>query len=1023
MVSARVNRDWFYKLASDLQDERVEAAVGLIGELSALTLPDDADEWSYVLKRLINGLASSRNSARLGFSLCLAEVVNVALNMEGDVPAELGSMNNLLDLLSDTLSLNSKSADSKKPAKGKDERGLLFGKMFGLQALLSEVVFAKIFISEDGEISAFAFRFMDELCQLAVVRTWLREPCLFTLFQAIQKLLPYVDIHVAQSILKLLDQYQLTLTNEGIAIYVLLNHNRSVDLSSALAQVTLSSKSWKANDPLARGNLPLLSKVLCNSGAADGEDSVKAANWAPRLHFVWDVLLPVVTQEPSSSNGSGKQKNKKRKKEKSHIIQFPEFWQAAVDETIFNEKASNERKFLGFVIFEKTLPLVPSNWVSCCFSQNFLRTLINHSSDSRRFLFKISHKILNSIVDICQKDPSHKLVPCFTALLFGPNGSINFDKLTKTKTVSKLLALDQLDEATLCEIFESLSNYSVKSSSSAEKTQLQFALDTLLYVVRGHRAQLTHDMVVELLLRPIVSLAFFFEGDETINTLANERLQSILSEAMQSTTQNHSYQYYALQMIREAESSGKQLATKMDESLNEVKENAFKVLSSVSTDLENAQLRGIEMLLSMSLLQLYSGESDAVQVAEELCSFYKNRDENDSSLVGMTEILLSLLAQRKALLKKSSLYVWQQFIEDIGEEELKVLLDVLSARENKKGFSQLFEGAGEYEAMDEGSSEEKELDDEKSEEEDEEDEQDESSIEDDDESSASVDDEQEEGAEQSDIAKIDREAASALAKALNLPENIVNEKGEVKFDQLGDDDEHEFDAEEDGDEDEESMDDEKMMELDGQLSEIFKRRKQALSSISTGNQRKIEAQESRESVIAFKQRIIDMLEIYVRHVEKSALKESNLEAEKSAYPPCLLLIQPMIRCIQQTTDKALANRIAKLLKSKLFKIKTSFFSRISHQNTLFEMLKSVHDALLQSKPGLHQETYYSVGSSASLFLSKIIMESSDGNSDDNLGQIIDLYAETMKKWASSGKFGPSLFMDLPNWLFTRKQTC
>ncbi|QLQ82222.1 hypothetical protein HG537_0G04770 [Torulaspora globosa] len=1016
MVSGRVNRDWFYKLASDVPDERVGAAVGLIEELSALRLPDDADEWSYVLRRLINGLASSRNSARLGFSLCLAEVINVALNMEGDVPAELASMDDLLDLVSDMLSLG---GDSKKPAKGKDERGLLFGKMFGLQAFLSDTVFSKIFISEDGKMTAFAFRFMEKLCQLAVVRTWLREPCLFTLFQAVQKLLPYVDIHVAERILKLLDQYQLTLTNEGIAIYILLNHSGSADLSSALAQVTLSSKSWKSNDPLARGNLPLLSKVLCNSSAADGEDSIKAANWAPRLHFVWDIILPVVTQEPSSTNANDKPKNKKRKKEKSHIIQFPEFWQAAVDETIFNEKASNERKFLGFIIFEKALPLVPSDWVSCCFSQNFLRTLINHSSDSRRFLYKISRKTLDSIVDICQKDTSHKLVPCVTALLFGPNGSINFDKLTKTKTVSKLLALDQLDEATLSEIFESLSNYLMKSSSSAEKSQVQFALDTLLHVVRNHRAQLTHDMVVESLLRPVVTLAFFFQGDETINTLANERLQSILSEVMQSNNQSHSYQYYALQVIIDAESSGKQLTTKMDQSLNEIKESALKVLSNVSTDLGNAQLRGIEMLLSMSLLQLYSGEGDAVQIVEELCSFYENRDENASSLVGMAEILLSLLAQRKALLKKSSLHVWQQFIEDIGEEELKVLLDVLSARENKKGFSQLFEGADEYEEMDDNLPEEKEVDDENSEEEDEEDE---SSV-DDDESSASGDDEQKEDAEQNDIDKIDRETTSALAKALNLPENIVNEKGEVKFDQLGDDEDQEFDADEDGDDDEESMDDEKMMELDGQLSEIFKRRKQALSNISTGNQRKIEAQESRESVVAFKQRIVDMLEIYVKHVEKSALKESNLEAENLACPPCLLLIQPMTKCIQQTTDKALANRIAKLLKSKLFKIKISYFSHIGDQDILFEMLKSIHDQLLQPKPGLHQDTYYSVGSSASLFLSKIIMENSDGNTDDSLSRIIDLYAATMKKWASSGKFGPSLFMDLPNWLLTRKQTC
>lgn len=1012
MVSGRVSRDWFYKLASDLQDERVGAAVGLIEELSALALPEDAEEWSYVLRRLVSGLASSRNSARLGFSLCLAEVVNVALNMEGDVPAELASMDSLLDLISETLSLGS-SSDSKK--KGKDERGLLFGKMFGLQALLSDVVFERIFTSAGNKVSDFAYRFMDELCQLAVVRTWLREPCLFTLFQAVQKLLPYADAHMAESVLRLLDQYQLTLTSEGVAIYILLLHGSAADLS--VSQVTLTSKAWKSNDPLARGNLPLLAQVLANSNVMDGEDSLKAANWTPRLHFVWDVLLPVVTKKPSTTNGSGKPKNKKRKKEKSVVIEFPEFWQVAVDESIFNEKASNERKFLGFIIFEKTLPLVPSEWTASCFSQNFMRTLINHSSDSRRFLYKVSHKTLESLVEICQQNPFEKLVPCLTALLFGPNGSINFDKLTKSKTVSKLLAIDQVDEATLSKVFESLSNYLTESSLSAQKTQIQFALDTLLHVVRNHRAQLTQTIVVESLLRPIISLAFFYEGDETINTLANDRLQSIMSEIMPSNSEDHSCQYYALQVIREAESTGRHLAVKLDESLDTVKEKALKILSLVSTDLKNPQLRGIEMLLSMSLLQLYGGEEDAIQVVEELCEFYENRDENATSLVGMTEILLSLLAQRKALLKKSSLYVWQQFVGEVGEEELKVLLDVLSARENKKGFSQLFEGADEYEAV-EGDSDEED-DEEKSEEDDEDDE----SSSDDDDSSASADEEQQADAEQSDVAKIDKEATSALAKALNLPENIVNDKGEVKFDELGDDDEDDDDeGEDDEEEDDESMDDEKMMELDGQLSEIFKRRKQALSSISTGNQRKIEAQESRESVIAFKQRIIDMLETYIKFVEKSATKEAQPETNEGTHPPCLLLLQPMIKCIQQTTDKPLANRIAKLLKGKLFKIKTSYFSDINDQSILVELLKSVHKQMLQPKPGQHYETYYSVGSSASLFLSKIILENDSDNTNDGLGQIIDLYADTMKQWATSGKFGPSLFMDLPNWLFSRKQS-
>lgn len=73
----------------------------------------------------------------------------------------------------------------------------------------------------------------------------------------------------------------------------------------------------------------------------------------------------------------------------------------------------------------------------------------------------------------------------------------------------------------------------------------------------------------------------------------------------------------------------------------------------------------------------------------------------NSSMVGITEILLSLLAQKKALLKKLSLIIWQQFIGDVGLKELQILLDVLKTRENKQGFALLFEGEGEFEEVDE----------------------------------------------------------------------------------------------------------------------------------------------------------------------------------------------------------------------------------------------------------------------------------------------------------------------------------
>ncbi|EDZ72713.1 YEL055Cp-like protein, partial [Saccharomyces cerevisiae AWRI1631] len=258
----------------------------------------------------------------------------------------------------------------------------------------------------------------------------------------------------------------------------------------------------------------------------------------------------------------------------------------------------------------------------------------------------------------------------------------------------------------------------------------------------------------------------------------------------------------------------------------------------------------------MCLVQLYAGDTDSISVIEELCEFSKHEN---NSMVGITEILLSLLAQKKALLRKLSLIIWQQFIEEVGLEELQILLDILKARENKQGFAQLFEGEEEFEAIKE--------EDDASEDESKTGSESESESESD---SDDADEKDEEDEANEDILNIDKEATSALVKALNLPDNIVNDKGEVDLDQLEG-------LSDDGgdDEDEESMDDEKMMELDDQLSEIFKRRKEALSSISTGNQRKFEVKQSRENVISFKHRVVDMLAVYVKYCEKLTLANKS----------------------------------------------------------------------------------------------------------------------------------------------------
>ncbi|KAM9912575.1 hypothetical protein OXX80_014298, partial [Metschnikowia pulcherrima] len=67
-----VSRDHYYTLASEVPQERLEAATKLLSELSEV---NKTEEWDYALNRLIKGLTTSRQSARFGFSMALTEVV------------------------------------------------------------------------------------------------------------------------------------------------------------------------------------------------------------------------------------------------------------------------------------------------------------------------------------------------------------------------------------------------------------------------------------------------------------------------------------------------------------------------------------------------------------------------------------------------------------------------------------------------------------------------------------------------------------------------------------------------------------------------------------------------------------------------------------------------------------------------------------------------------------------------------------------------------------------------------------
>ena len=71
--------NWFWDLASDNQERRTLAAKLIVKHIieaqkHTTSLSTDAE---YAVKRLVRGISSSRESARLGFSTCLCQLLTL----------------------------------------------------------------------------------------------------------------------------------------------------------------------------------------------------------------------------------------------------------------------------------------------------------------------------------------------------------------------------------------------------------------------------------------------------------------------------------------------------------------------------------------------------------------------------------------------------------------------------------------------------------------------------------------------------------------------------------------------------------------------------------------------------------------------------------------------------------------------------------------------------------------------------------------------------------------------------------
>jgi len=284
----------FWHLSSGSKTERVDASVKLIEALekfqSQFGFEDSADtsdndreqdernkdvldamnapDVSYSIRRLIRGLASPRESSRLGFAVALTEVrlLRAPHNVTPDIREQLLSRINTVTC-SQVVALILDSSKRQGSMTGQEERDILFARLFGLTAVIQSALLVRVTplpssASSTTQASSFS-SYQDVLSQLmaaAEKKSWLRESAWWAIMLGVDKLqnsnVPWKETAIDDTIQNIFVGDK-TWSPEKIAMALKLQ-----GMCPDKDWQKLMAPPFKDPDPLSTGNLAVLARIL-----------------------------------------------------------------------------------------------------------------------------------------------------------------------------------------------------------------------------------------------------------------------------------------------------------------------------------------------------------------------------------------------------------------------------------------------------------------------------------------------------------------------------------------------------------------------------------------------------------------------------------------------------------------------------------------------------------------------------------------------------------------------------------------
>ncbi|KAJ1918613.1 DNA-directed DNA polymerase [Mycoemilia scoparia] len=522
--------DLYWDLADLNEEKRIKAASSLLAALSkfqathseqlaqqnkSFDIVDTEDKLqeafasdvSYAVTRLIRGLASSRKGARQGFSIVLTELLSTILQPSVSTKLILDMLFNLGEIKGSTMT-------------GQEIKDIQFGRVFCFEALVQSGLTANSRLTTFEDVK----RIVDELVEISKKKSYLRSPAfmvLEALVTSTQSCQEFFESAVEYVIKTALNEGSIDTPDElKLAFHLqVVNSGNDTDEERWVKHLP----GWRGRSVLDSANLTRYRNILRES-SSDNPSLFSA--WHQNVHPLWDVLFSIYSADQQDEMA----------KWQSKVAPLSDIWSAVVEQGYFNQtNSSNEHKYWGLQLLDQAARVLSPSDLPHILTPNAIRCLISNCSSDQKLLFKASRRALTGLCQAAEKDSKAALA--IITNLTGKHqhgGAVNFDKLTRTKTISTIMS--KLDSETLNTYINHLQNSFVspqkfgsvpttnadvddddddneEEDSASQLNHLvdayrTWVMDQLVALVRNPQLPRTQDWV-EQILRFFVVHAFF----------------------------------------------------------------------------------------------------------------------------------------------------------------------------------------------------------------------------------------------------------------------------------------------------------------------------------------------------------------------------------------------------------------------------------------------------------------------------------------------------------------------------------